>query len=332
MEEYIKDSFESVTGSKLTNTAVCFVEAFAHGGMSSGLLSGRMFYDFMKKYFIPFLSGFPCVLVGTIIMDTYGVSLAICLQNLLCYVIGSGLLSAYLSVEIKFRPEQRYLIAFFNIVLLGSCFLFEGIEGVHRWIHIGPLALNVGFISIPVLLIVIYKMADHQNSNASNILILVIAAILCLQPDASMLSAFSIALVPFYYTNNKNGFWKYSWILLLSLSCISWLNLDNLEPVPYVEDILMLAVQQSIIYLLGCVISLVIMLIPFFKRDLSAHDKRISVSLGLFFLVLILSTLLGNFPVPLIGYGISPIVGYLLSVSYVEKKRSHDRSCCWSLF
>lgn len=275
----------------------------------------------MKKYFIPFFSGFPCVLVGTIIMYIYGISLSICMQNLLCFVVCSGLLSIYVSLEINIKSKQLYFIALFNIALLCTCFFFDGIEGVHRWINIGPLALNVGFISLPILLIVIYKIADNQNSNVCNILALVIAIILCLQPDASMLSAFSIALVPFYCTINRKNFWKYSWIILLSLSCSSWVNLDKLEPVPYVEDIIFLAANQSIIYLFCCVLSLVIMLIPFFKRDSSAHYKLIPISLGLFFLVLILSTLLGNFPVPLIGYGISPVVGYLLSVSYVEQNR-----------
>lgn len=39
-----------------------------------------------------------------------------------------------------------------------------------------------------------------------------------------------------------------------------------------------------------------------------------------FFFGLILSAPLGNFPVPLIGYGSSPIIGYLISVSYMEKE------------
>jgi len=39
-----------------------------------------------------------------------------------------------------------------------------------------------------------------------------------------------------------------------------------------------------------------------------------------FFFGLILSAPLGNFPVPLIGYGSSPIISYLISVSYMEKE------------
>lgn len=59
---------------------------------------------------------------------------------------------------------------------------------------------------------------------------------------------------------------------------------------------------------------------PFVKRDNCGQRKVISTSLGLFFFVLILSAILGNFPVPLIGYGSSPIIGYLISVSYMEKR------------
>lgn len=177
----------------------------------------------------------------------------------------------------------------------------------------------MAFISLPVLLIAVYEMKKNRHSNICHILILIVAVVLFLQPDASMLSAFSIALIPFYYGNNKNKFLKYSWTILLILSCISWANPADLDPVPYVEDIILLASNQSLIYLLCCVLSFMILLRPFFNRNICAHCKSISISFGLFFLVLILSTLLGNFPVSLIGYGVSPIIGYLLSVSYVPK-------------
>lgn len=35
--------------------------------------------------------------------------------------------------------------------------------------------------------------------------------------------------------------------------------------------------------------------------------------------IILISTLFGNFPVPLMGYGISPIVGYFISITWLIK-------------
>ena len=133
-----------------------------------------------------------------------------------------------------------------------------------------------------------------------------------------MLSVFSISLIPFYYANNKT-FWKYSWTILLILSCISWINLDGLEPVLYVEDIIILAKNHSLIYLLSCVLSFIVMLMPFFYKEQFYAVQRNIYQLRFIFSSLNYEYFIRKLPVPLIGYGVSPIVGYLLSVSYVEK-------------
>lgn len=274
----------------------------------------------MKKQFIPFLNALPSVLSGTLIMYICGIPINIYIQNIICLIIFSVLAGTYISTQCVIKPNMRYLIVIINALLLLSSLFFKGISDVHRWINIGPIALNVAFISVPILLISIYNFSNSGHLQTCYSLILIIAVILFLQPDASMLTAFFVSLIPFYHANG-NKFWKYSWIILLILSGISWMNVDNLEPVSYVEDIILLAINISWGYLFCCIFSFLVLLWPFLKRNNCKQYREISTSLGLFFLCLIASTLFGNFPVPLIGYGISPIVGYLASVSYVEKNK-----------
>ena len=59
------------------------------------------------------------------------------------------------------KPKSICAIAAFNVLFLCSSFCFDGIEGVHRWVYIGPLALNVAFILLPVLLINIYHLSQN---------------------------------------------------------------------------------------------------------------------------------------------------------------------------
>lgn len=274
----------------------------------------------MKKQFIPFFSALPSVLAGTLIMYICGISINIYIQNIIYLIIFSVLAGTYISKKYVIKQNRCYLISIINVLLLFSSLFFHGMSDVHRWINIGPIALNAAFITVPILLICIYIFSNSGHLQICYSLILIIAVILFLQPDASMLTAFLVALIPFYYAN-KNKLWKYSWIILLILAGVSWINIDTLEPVSYVEDILILAMNISWGYLFCFGLSFFVLLWPFFKRNHDKQYREISASLGLFFLCLIVSTLFGNFPVPLVGYGISPIVGYLASVSYVEKNR-----------
>ena len=199
-------------------------------------------------------------------MYSYEIPINIYMQNLIYLTIFGVISSIYLSIRCHIKQKGLYLIIILSVLFLCSSFCFDGIGGVHRWVNIGPLAFNSAFISLPILLICFYQLSKKGNLNFCCIFILITAVILFLQPDASMLSVFSISLIPFYYANNKT-FWKYSWTILLVLSCISWINLDGLEPVLYVEDIIILAKNHSLIYLLSCVLSFIVMLMPFFYKE-----------------------------------------------------------------
>ena len=44
------------------------------------------------------------------------------------------------------------------------------------------------------------------------------------------------------------------------------------------------------------------------------RGTRLGVALGVYMSATVLATFVGNFPVPVMGYGISPIIGYLLGL------------------
>lgn len=55
--------------------------------------------------------------------------------------------------------------------------------------------------------------------------------------------------------------------------------------------------------------------------------KLPSICVGLYFIIILISTLFGNFPVPLMGYGISPIIGCFILISwYIRAKITEQYS------
>lgn len=144
-------------------------------------------------------------------------------------------------------------------------YFFSGIEEVHRWIKIGPFSLNIAFIVLPVLLISIYKMLEAKKENIAILITLFVAVVLYFQPDASMLSAFSGGVLILMYGSSIHQVKRYSLcVLLLVLSIFSWIFIDKLSPVSHVEGILNLAKQVSIPVFILAVISLFLLLVPFY--------------------------------------------------------------------
>lgn len=281
----------------------------------------------MKKIsilnFVPFLICVPSVLMGAAIMHMNQVPMTVYLQNILVLIIGSFLAMIYISRGIKLSVKTVFVLILLGILALCAAFLFPGMEGVHRWIKIGPMNINLAFIVLPLLLIGLNVLLEMGKLGFSYICILVIAALLFLQPDASMITAFSAAILWLMFHNNKKKLLPCILaIVLIGLSAVSWLNLDSLAPVSYVEDILLLAKESGTIYLIFSLLFIVITLCPFWWKAAQPH-KTLSIGLGVFFIIVNLSTFLGNFPVPLMGYGVSPIIGYLIAVSWVMQKKQN---------
>jgi cell division protein FtsW (lipid II flippase) len=203
--------------------------------------------------------------------------------------------------------------AIFALILT---FANQGMEGVHRWISIGAVKLNVAMIVLPMILLELYQVLKIRGLTYAGVSAFIILLVLFFQPDASQLTAFAIPMMIMLSLNTRS---KKIRFLIAGVSVLfivlSWIRLDHLPPVNYVERILMMVADMGGIWFVSGIISLAILPAPFI---LLPPKNAVSVSryIGCYYLVILLSTLFGNFPVPLMGYGISPIVGYYLSLTW----------------
>ena len=97
---------------------------------------------------------------------------------------------------------------------------------------------------------------------------------------------------------------------------LSWLRRDPLAPAPHVEEIVGLA---GTFWPGGAVVAIAALLLLPLTFLVARRDAgwRTRLALGVYVSVTCLAPFVGSFPVPVIGYGISPIVGYLLGVGAV---------------
>jgi hypothetical protein len=261
-----------------------------------------------------FLPVLLALLFGTYTMAFSEVPRTLWMMNLGFGLIGIALQWVFFRFRSIFKKVNPYLILLVAIFLLLLTFFDAGYQDVHRWVSIGGFNLNIGLIVSPVILIQIHKM---ENQIKAILVSLLSVLIFLFQPDASLVTAFSAAAVMLLIrknsSNTTNGL-----ILIASIgaSVYAWYNLDSLPAVSYVEDILSLAWKISGVFGICSVLSLVLLPLPFFVLA-SKENRTMAYSLGLYFSMILLATLFGNFPVVVMGYGVSPIIGYFIGLIWL---------------
>ncbi|MGG7076632.1 cell division protein [Clostridium sardiniense] len=284
----------------------------------------------MKKIglsnFIPLIIASPAVIIGVIAMKTAGVSAITFGQNLAYLIIG-GLISGYIvSRDTKIKKNSNsILVILITIILLGLTFIDKGIYGIHRWVAIGPIKFYVTSIILPITIIELWNLLQRKKWMSTVVITLLILVILSIQPDASQLTAFSITIIIIFWNKLNRKIVKVivSGILLI-LNSLSWIYLDALNPVPYVEQIVSLVGNMGSIWFVLGIISLIILPLPFILFPAKRY-KLLSRGIGIYFILILISTIFGNFPVPLMGYGVSPMIGYFIAITWFVKSKIYPQ-------
>lgn len=251
---------------------------------------------------------FPCV-VGMVGMAGHGVSAALWLQNPLAILLLTLACVPMSRLNGTWNDEAIVLAA---AGLLGLTFLGPEAEGVHRWLRLPFATLNMAAIVLPLTIVALNRLMAKKKGAFSVGGIVAIALLLALQPDASQLLAFSLPMLVSLYTASVSKPAKAGvFAVLLGLNVRSWVCLDDLQPVPYSEGILtMLRDLSPALSILGIV---ALCGVPAgLLGSWTGKDRKSGPGVALYEALMIVSAWIGNFPVPFMGYGLSPILGFYL--------------------
>lgn len=272
--------------------------------------------------FIPVITMLPAIIIGAVAMKLNNIPTSIFIQNILCFVIlGAGYFFMQKS-KYKIHKTEPLVFIIISIVVLVFTFISSGLEGVHRWVSVGPMQLYVSVIVVPVIIINLWSLLQEGKIMIAMISIMCVSVILTLQPDASMMTAFSVSSIILSWNKIKKFLRFLVTVFLGGLTVVTWIFLDGLEPVPYVEGIFKMVIDMGILGLILGVISLAVLIIPFVAFP-PKKNKIVSICFGIYFIIILISNVFGNFPVPLMGYGISPIIGYFISIAWFTKTKSN---------
>lgn len=205
-----------------------------------------------------------------------------------------------------------------SVAALAATLITPGQSGVHRWLDLGPLQVNIAALVLPITVVSIATL-----SLAPAVLLAIIGligVILVAQPDASQASTFLIAAAIILVRS------RLPFIPLVcglfgaaALVTCAWTRPDPLQPIAEVEGVLPLLAGDSgalaAAAALGLAITCLVPLLRQSSRD--AAGGRAAEALSVYFAATAVMPFLGAYPVPLVGAGMSFPLGLWLAMAWL---------------
>lgn len=256
------------------------------------------------------------VLVGFVVGTRHGAPPLAFVPNVVGMALGSAafFVARRRSAMLTRRAPLLAAVAVLALLLTLAC---PGIDGVRRWIPVGVLSIHVSAVVAPVLLWAIHAVRSEATAVA---LIGATCVVHVLQPDAGQATAFGCAALVLYARSDSAGRAARALGCALAVGgiAIAWLRADPLAPVDHVERVLRLALEAGWPLALAACAALVALLVPmvWLARESSSSRRRsLAASLGTYTVTSLAVTELGHFPVPVLGAGVGPVLGWYAALA-----------------
>lgn len=252
---------------------------------------------------------FPAICLGVLAMVASGVSPVIWGQQIAAWVIFS------LLVLLLRRAAGRLSAWIWCALLLGvlaASLAGQSVGGAKRWVDLVVFHANAAQLVLPAMLVALSRVSCPYP------MIMGAAVVLSRQPDFSQLMAFAAAASVILYRRAGEKMWKAGSVLVVVVCMVRCLMIPvEIEPVSYCEGILsMLAGRSSLLWLAGWV---ALALIPAnWMHRYMGRKETFALGLAVYYAATMLFVLSGKYPVPFMGFGLSPIAGYAFACALCD--------------
>jgi acetyl esterase/lipase len=274
----------------------------------------------------PIIAGALCAIVATalglIYMAAAGAPLIYLGINFGALVAGLALLAVSARASTYSTCRTGSGILFLAILLLATSMFGRSVEGATRWVSVGPLFVQTSLLFLPAIIIGFVRVRTF----VATIGVLIAALALALQPDRAMAGVLAAGVAPLAVQK----FDRFTGVALLGALAAFVFTLtrpEALPAVPFVDQVYYTAFEVN--YLAGAAVLLgsAILLIPaVLGWRATGAERATALVFGAMWIAVMLAAALGNYPTPVVGYGGSAIVGYLLSLAALPRSMSRHVS------
>ena len=266
--------------------------------------------DFRPREERRFLAGFALVSlaavgVGCAVAAHHGAPGSSWMRNLVAWIVGA-LVAWAAAMRVK-RLTGFLLVA---PAALAATLLNPAQEGVHRWIDVGRVHTNAAAVLLPASVVALAALRDRRWAWLSAAVML---GLLVVQPDASQAAALAAGMLAILASLSAPVLVRVGAAgIVVFAALVASIRPDPLAPVPEVEGIMKIAFDGSLFTGLFAVFALSTALFYPLRLGSSAQPSTPALALTACFCMQAVAPVFGAFPVPLVGVGMSPILGFLL--------------------
>ncbi|RRN62355.1 FtsW/RodA/SpoVE family cell cycle protein [Caulobacter sp. 602-1] len=251
--------------------------------------------------------------VATLAISVLAIRVAGGSSSAMVLQVAAGLAGALLALVVAWlvRPPGRVaaVIVLALTLAIEAYILVAGVsmEGVRRWVALGPLQLHAASLLVPLAA---WTAAQRLDAIAA-VLLAATLAVLAAQPDAASVLALTLALGAVALVDRSKR--RLAGILaVVGAAGVAWAlsRPDPLPAVDHVELVVRRAFEAS--PTMGSLAAVALIAIPL--AMLWSRRTPAALALAAAWAGFVLANLIANYPAPVIGAGAAPVLGWLLSV------------------
>lgn len=216
------------------------------------------------------------------------------------------------------RTRAVVTLALALLLLLATLF-GRSVEGATRWFQIGGLTIQPSLILLPLLAVNFAR----SHGPLATVGVGIAAVALAIQPDRAMAAALAAAMLALVFRQQDRRPLVALAISLAALA-VTMARPDTQGAVPFVDQIFYTAFLVGPLAGLAVVTGAVLLPLPGLLRQ-SGQAPGASAAFAAVWAAIVIAALIGNYPTPLVGYGGSAIIGYMLTLAAFPRRADGDQ-------
>lgn len=248
--------------------------------------------------------------LGVIYMAAGGAPPRLIVTNLAALLLGLGLCLWLAQSRLSRDGRINRIAPVLGAALLGTAIFGMRADGAARWVDVAGLVAQPSLLFIPLMLVLHSRRGDGWTATGLALSIAATAS----QPDRAMAGVLVGALTVLALKNRERR------DVCLALAAAAGFVVTVIRPdhggmSPFVDQILFTSFEVHPLAGLGLALGVLLLVVPAVLQTTRGRDPATALVFGAVWSLVVLAALMGNYPTPLVGYGGSAIVGYLLSIA-----------------
>jgi hypothetical protein len=265
--------------------------------------------DVLQGRGLALLCAIAATLLGLIYLGVAGAPDRLLIMNLAALVAGLLVAGPFMGREPVKQPMAGMLAVLIGASLLVAAIWGDQASGARRWVSIGEVILQPSLVLLPLLVVCFAR--SRTVLTALGVALAAIA--MALQPDRAMAGALVAGLGAIVLATRD----RTSLVCLVTATlgfAVTLVRPDVVPATPFVDRVFLTAFSTSAVAGLAVWIGALLLLLPGalgVVRD--TRHRAVFAGFGACWAAVVIAAIVGDYPTPLVAYGGSAIVGYILA-------------------